>query len=91
MQVAHEVQSTKSTYKCGYFCVKNFINQRNDVNVCGVAAIFPAITMSGFTITTEIIRKRKMTRYCIWMNDLESYSSFARKLLSSGILKGKLT
>ena len=46
MQVAHEIQSTKSAHKCGYFCVKNFINQRNDINVCGAAAIFSAITMS---------------------------------------------
>ena len=30
---------------------------------------------------TEIIPKRKMTRYHAWMNDLDSYSSFARKLL----------
>ena len=34
----------------GYFCVKNFINQRNDMNVC--AAIFFAITMSDFKIAT---------------------------------------
>ena len=63
MQVAHEVQSTKSADKCGYFCVKNFINQRHNVNVCGVAAIFSAIMMSDFTIATEIILKRKMIRY----------------------------
>ena len=90
MQVAHEIQSTKSAHKCSYFCGKKFINQRNDMNVCGTAAIFSAITMSDFTIATEIIRKRKMIR-CAWMNDLELYSSFARKLLSNGILKGKLT
>ena len=58
MQVAHEIQSIKSTHKCGYFCVKNFINQRNDMNVSGASAIFSAITMSNFTIATEIIRKR---------------------------------
>ena len=63
MQVAHEVQSTKSAHKCGYFCVKILINQRHNVNVCGVAAIFSALTMSDFTTATEIIRKRKMTRY----------------------------
>ena len=31
--------------------------------VSGAAAIFSAIAMSDFTIATEIIRKRKMTRY----------------------------
>ena len=71
MQIAHEIQSTKSAHKCGYFCVKKVINRRNDVKVCGAAAIFSAITMSDFKIATEIIRKRKMDRYCVWMNDLE--------------------
>ena len=37
--------------------------------------------MSYFTIATEIIGKRKMTLRCAWMKDLESYSSFASKLL----------
>ena len=46
------------------FCVKNFINQRNYMNIYGAGAIFSAITMSDFTIATEIILKRKMTRYC---------------------------
>ena len=42
--------------KCGYFCVKKFINERNHMIVCGAAAIFSAtITMSDFTIATEII------------------------------------
>ena len=64
MQVAHEIQSTKSVYVlCAYFCVKNFINERNDMKICWAAAIFSAITMSDFKIATEIIRKRKMTRY----------------------------
>ena len=63
--------------KCAYFCIKNFINKRNDMKVCGAAAIFSAITMCDFKIATEIIRKRKMTRYFAWMNDLDSYSSFA--------------
>ena len=35
MQVAHEIQSTKRTLKCGYFCVKSFINQRNDLCYSG--------------------------------------------------------
>ena len=64
MQVAHEIQSTKSVYVlCAYFCVKNFINERNDMKICWAAAIFSAITMSDFKIATEIIRKRKKTRY----------------------------
>ena len=37
--------------------------------------------MSGFKIAAESIRKRKMIRHCTWMNDLESYSSFARLLI----------
>ena len=82
IKVAHEIQSTKSALKCAYFCVKNFINQRNDMNVCGAAPIFSTITMSDFKIATEFIRKRKMTRYYAWMNDLDSSSSFARKLLT---------
>ena len=49
--------------------------------VCGAATIFSAITMSDFTIATKIIQRQKITRYCAWMNGLESYSSFARKLL----------
>ena len=81
IKVAHEIQSTKSALKCAYFCVKNFINQRNDMNICGAAPIFSTITMSDFKIATEFIRKRKMTRYYAWMNDLDSSSSFARKLL----------
>ena len=81
MQVAHEIQSTKGAHKCVYLCVKSFINQRNDMNVCGAAAIFFAIMMSDFKIETEIIPKRKMTRYHAWMIYLDSYSSFARKLL----------
>ena len=63
IQVAHEIGSTKSAHKCGYFRVKSFIYQRNSMIVSGAAAIFSAITMSDFTIATEIIRKRKMTRY----------------------------
>ena len=55
MQVAHEIQSTKSAHKCGYFCVKNFINQRSDMNVCRAASLFSVIPMSDFTIATEII------------------------------------
>ena len=47
------------------------------MKVCGAAAIFSAITMCDFKIATEIIQKRKMTRYFAWMNDLDSYSSFA--------------
>ena len=81
IKVSHQIQSTKSALKCAHFCVKNFINQRNDMNVCGAAPIFSAITMSDFKIATESIRKRKMTRYYAWMNDLDSSSSFARKLL----------
>ena len=42
-----------------YFCVKLFMSSRNDVNVCGVAVIFPAIMMPNFT---EKIRKRKITQ-----------------------------
>ena len=50
--------------------------------VCGeAAAIFSAIMMSSFTIATKIIGRRKMTRYCAWMNDLESYSSFCQKTI----------
>ena len=89
MEIAHEIQSTKSAHKCGYFCVKNFINQRNDMNVRGAAAIFSAITISDFKIATEIIRKRKMTRYCACMNDLELYSSFARKPLIKWCIDGE--
>ena len=48
MQVAHEIQSTKSAHKCGYFCVKNFIKQRNDISICGIVAVFSAITMSEY-------------------------------------------
>ena len=43
-KVAHEIQLTKSAHKCGYFCVKKCIDQRNDMNVCGAAAVFSAIT-----------------------------------------------
>ena len=46
--------------------------------------------MSDFTIATEIIRKQKVTRYCTWMNDLESYSSFARKLLIKWYMEGEI-
>ena len=70
MHLTYEIQRTKSAQKCGYFCVKNFVNQRNHMIAC--AAIFSAITMSDFKIATEIIRRRKMTRYCAWANDLES-------------------
>ena len=51
------------------------------MNVCGAAAIFSTIAMSDFKIATELIRKRKMNRYYGWMNDLDSYSPSARKLL----------
>ena len=64
MQAAHEIQSTKSPHKCKYFNIKKIINQRNDMIVCGAAAKFSAVTMSDFTIATQIIRKRKMTCYC---------------------------
>ena len=53
------------------FLCEKVINRRNDVNVCGAAAIFSAITMSDFKTATKIIRKRKMDRYCNSMNDLE--------------------
>ena len=79
MQVAQDIHSTKISDKCGYFRVKNYIYQRNGMIFCGAAAIFSAITMSDFIKDTEIIRKQKRTRYYAWMNDLESYSSFARK------------
>ena len=88
MQVAHEIQSTKSAQKCEYFCVKNFINQRDDINVCGVAAVFSAITIDYFTIATKIIGKRKVSCCRAWMNNLESYSSFARKLLITQYIDG---
>ena len=89
MQVAHEIQSIKIAHKYGYFCVKNFINQRIDMSVCGAAGIFFAITMSDFKKATEIIGQRKMTRYCPWMNDLESYSSFTRKVLIKWYIEGE--
>ena len=63
IQVAHEIRLTKNAHKCGHFRVKSFIYQRNNMIVSGAAAIFSAIAMSDFTIATEIIRKRKMTRY----------------------------
>ena len=90
MQVAYEIQSTKSALKCAYFCVKTFINQRNDINVCGAAPIFSAVTMSDFKIAAEFIQKPKMTRYYAWMNDLDSYSSFARKLLIKWYMEGEI-
>ena len=40
-----------------YVSLKNLINQRNDMNVFGAAAIFSAITMSDFTIATKITRR----------------------------------
>ena len=49
--------------------------------VCGAAAIFSLITTASFKIAAESFRKRKMIRYCAWMNELESYSSFARLLI----------
>ena len=55
MKVIHEIQSTKSAQKCSYFCVKIFINQRSEMNVCGAAAIFSTIAMSDFKIATELI------------------------------------
>ena len=90
MQIVHEIQSTKCVRKCGYFCVKTFINQRNDISVCGAAAVFSAVTMSDFKIATEIIRKRRMACNCAWMNDLELYSSFARKLLIKWYIEGEI-
>ena len=60
------------------------------MKVCRAAAIFSLITTAGFKIAAESIRKRKMIRYCAWMNDLESYSSFARKLLIKCYIKGAL-
>ena len=89
-KVAHEIQLTKSAHKCGYFCVKKFIDQRNDMNVCGAAAVFSAITMSGFTKVAEIIRRLKMMRYCALMNDLEFYSSLTRKLLIKWYIKREI-
>ena len=59
VQVVHEIQSTKNAHKCGQFCVKNFINQRNDMNVCGAAAIFSLITMFDFKIATELFENEK--------------------------------
>ena len=59
VQVIHEIQSTKNAHKCGQFCVKNFINQRNGMNVCGAAAIFSAITMFDFKIATELFENEK--------------------------------
>ena len=55
MQVAHEIQSTKSAYKFGCFRVKNFINQRNGMIVCRAVVIFSAISMSDFPKATKII------------------------------------
>ena len=60
------------------------------MKVCGAAAIFSLITTSAFKIAAESIRKRKMIRYCAWMNDLESYSSFARKLLIKWYIEGEI-
>ena len=51
------------------------------MNVCGAAPIFSAMTMSDLEIATEFIGKQKMTHYYAWMNDLDSSSSFSRKLL----------
>ena len=82
MQVAHKIQSTKSALKYAYFCANNIINQRNNMNFNGATPIFSAITTtSDFKIVTEFIRKRKMTGFYAWMNDLDSSSSFTRKLL----------
>ena len=59
MKVAHEmkfeIHTIKCAHKCRYFRIKSFINERNRMIVCGAAAIFSAITMSDFTIATEII------------------------------------
>ena len=52
MQVSHEIRSTKCVQKCGNFCVKKIVNQRNGLKVCRAAAIFSAITMSDFKIAT---------------------------------------
>ena len=60
------------------------------MNVCGAIAIFSAITMSDFEIATESIRKGKMTRYYAWMNDLNSYSSFATDLLIKWYFEGEI-
>ena len=57
MHVAYEIQRTKSAHKCGYFCVKNFVNQRNHMIVRGAAAIYSPITMSDFSIGTKFIRR----------------------------------
>ena len=60
------------------------------MNVYGAAAIFSTIPMSDFKIATEFIRKRKMTRYCAWINDLESYSSFATKPYIKWHIEGEI-
>ena len=59
MQVAHEIQSRKGAQKCVYFYVKSFINQRNDMNVCGAAAIFFAI-MSNFKWKQKLFQNEKL-------------------------------
>ena len=60
------------------------------MKVCGAVAIFSLITMSGFKIAAESIQKRKIIRCCTCMNDLESYSSFARKLLIKWDIEGEI-
>ena len=90
MQIAREIQSTKSARKCGYFRVKILSIKETGRLAVGVLKLFSAVTMSDFTIATEIIRKRKMNRYCAWINELESYSSFNRKLLIKWCIEGKI-
>ena len=60
------------------------------MTVCGIAAIFSPITMLDFTIATKIIQKQKISRNCAFMNGLESYSSFARKLLIKSYIEGEI-
>ena len=50
MLVAYEIQWPKIVHSCGYYCIKNFVNQGNHMIVCGTAAIFSAITMSSFIV-----------------------------------------
>ena len=90
MQVSHEIQSTKSAHRCGYFQVKKFLFQRKDMIVCGTAAIFPAMTMSDFTISKKVIYQRNDMIVCGAAAIFSAMAMFHFTITTDIIGKGKM-
>ena len=73
--------------QCTSSCIKYFLSQRNDMDLCGPASIVSAIVLSNDTFLSGILKAKSPLKRFSWLCILGKYSEFIRKVLVPRFVK----